>query len=224
MDYRPEDPPSDPAALSAYLLREFARMHQSINSARDLMWLNKVHVAPTRPRDGMIANADGSDWNPGAGAGIYIYNGSNWLPLGGSYYGSMYDNGTTQAVVISAASTWTAVDGGMTGGTSNAFTFQNSRELKCNVPGKYMAVWTIGGSSAGGGDDIEGTLMINGTAQTNVTSKAYEPTANKEYILASNGILTLAANDVVKFALQNLTNGDDQTVDHANLTLLYVGP
>lgn len=39
------------------------------------------HVEPTRPQIGMIATADGSDWDPGHGAGVYEYNGSEWEPL-----------------------------------------------------------------------------------------------------------------------------------------------
>lgn len=223
VSYAPADPPQDAAEMQRFLREELLKIQAAIQ-ALAVGHLDKTYVAPTKPRDGDVRYADGTSWNPGAGAGMYFYNGSTWVPMAGSYYGSMYDNGTTQAVVIASAGTWTAVDGGMTGGSSNAFTFQNSRELVCNIAGKYLATWTLGAMSAAGGDDIEASLMINGTAQANVTSKTYEGTASKEYLLAGTGILTLAANDIVKFALRNLTNGDDQTVDHANVTLLYVGP
>ena len=40
------------------------------------------HVEPTRPQEGMVANADGTDWNPGAtGAGLYQYLGAAWAKL-----------------------------------------------------------------------------------------------------------------------------------------------
>lgn len=40
-----------------------------------------THVAPAKPLQNMIRIADGTDWNPGSGAGIYIYVGSSWIPL-----------------------------------------------------------------------------------------------------------------------------------------------
>lgn len=39
------------------------------------------HAEPTKPKEGMMATADGTDWNPGSGAGPYFYNGNEWLPL-----------------------------------------------------------------------------------------------------------------------------------------------
>ena len=39
------------------------------------------HVALTRPQEGMIVNADGTDWNPGSGAGLYEYVGGAWSKL-----------------------------------------------------------------------------------------------------------------------------------------------
>lgn len=41
-----------------------------------------LHVAPERPQEGMVATADGTDWNPGAGAGIYQYRAGAWNRLG----------------------------------------------------------------------------------------------------------------------------------------------
>jgi hypothetical protein len=44
--------------------------------------LRTVHVAPDKPREGMIVAADGTDWNPGHGAGTYSYSGGAWNFLG----------------------------------------------------------------------------------------------------------------------------------------------
>lgn len=38
-------------------------------------------VAPFRPRQGMLAWADGVAWNPGAGAGTYEYRAGAWFKL-----------------------------------------------------------------------------------------------------------------------------------------------
>lgn len=38
-------------------------------------------VAPTRPREGMIRFADGTDWDPGSGRGLYQYVSTAWVKL-----------------------------------------------------------------------------------------------------------------------------------------------
>lgn len=40
------------------------------------------NAAPGRPYDGMVAFADGTNWNPGAGQGLYIYYATAWNKLG----------------------------------------------------------------------------------------------------------------------------------------------
>lgn len=43
-----------------------------------------LHAAPSRTTAGMIVYADGTDWNPGAGQGVYRRNVANaaWVFLG----------------------------------------------------------------------------------------------------------------------------------------------
>jgi len=38
-------------------------------------------VAPDRPQEGDVANADGTNWNPGGGAGLYQYLGGAWVKM-----------------------------------------------------------------------------------------------------------------------------------------------
>jgi len=38
-------------------------------------------IAPAKPQDGMFAMADGTAWNPGAGAGPYVYFTGAWHKL-----------------------------------------------------------------------------------------------------------------------------------------------
>lgn len=39
------------------------------------------HVDPFRALEGEVRNADGSDWNPGGGAGLYQYLSGSWTKL-----------------------------------------------------------------------------------------------------------------------------------------------
>ena len=42
----------------------------------------QYYTAPARPFEGMTVKADGATWNPGAGAGVYVYRGGAWNLLG----------------------------------------------------------------------------------------------------------------------------------------------
>lgn len=57
---------------------------QSISSEFYYMRVERVHAAPTKPQDGQLAYADGSDWNPGSGRGVYRYDSTSvaWVFLG----------------------------------------------------------------------------------------------------------------------------------------------
>ena len=79
--YAPGPVPTNSADIPAYLMREFV----AIQSAIDLLasgHLDKSYAAPAKPRDGDFRYANGTNWNPGSGAGFYRYNGSTWVFLG----------------------------------------------------------------------------------------------------------------------------------------------
>jgi len=43
--------------------------------------LEALPEEPAKPELGMMVLADGTNWNPGSGAGVYYYNGSSWTKL-----------------------------------------------------------------------------------------------------------------------------------------------
>lgn len=47
-------------------------------AVRDAGRIPVIHQAPTKPRDGDVAYADGSDWDPGDGAGSYVFYNGTW--------------------------------------------------------------------------------------------------------------------------------------------------
>ena len=79
MHYIPESPPND-GKINEWLFRELNRIAAVILTAtvREVEFLN---VAPVKPREGMIRGADGTNWNPGAGKGVYAYYGGVWNKL-----------------------------------------------------------------------------------------------------------------------------------------------
>lgn len=79
--YVPEPTPADAQELPAYIARELEKIRIAVDMLA-LGHLDKTHVAPAKPREGDIRLADGTDWNPGSGAGFYGYYGGSWVKLG----------------------------------------------------------------------------------------------------------------------------------------------
>ena len=58
-------------SLETYLQQELQRISEAITPIADGD-LRIRHVVPTKPRNGLYY-ADGTDWNPGSGKGVYRY-------------------------------------------------------------------------------------------------------------------------------------------------------
>lgn len=75
MDYVPGLIPLDiPPALSEYLQRELQTL-SGILAAEQMSGpiIKEYHVEPPKPKHGLVVLADGSNWNPGSGRGLYWY-------------------------------------------------------------------------------------------------------------------------------------------------------
>lgn len=62
-----------------YLDDELNKIAEILNSV--YLHLDPQSSAPARPSNGVLAYADGTNWNPGAGAGVYAYIGGTWTKL-----------------------------------------------------------------------------------------------------------------------------------------------
>ena len=79
--YEPGPLPEEVEDLGMYLVTELKRIG-NIFFNQATFRLECMHVEPTRPRKGDIRYADGTDWNPGGGEGIYFFNDSGaWTKL-----------------------------------------------------------------------------------------------------------------------------------------------
>lgn len=67
--------------VARYFYDELQRISEALQLVQQGQFLPELHVAPDKPRNGRIVYADGTDWNPGFGKGIYFYDGSAWQPL-----------------------------------------------------------------------------------------------------------------------------------------------
>lgn len=80
--YVPSAMPGDDSvdSLKKYLEDELAAISEHLMETTALD-LRPVNAAPKRPRDGMIVYADGTQWNPGAGAGLYVRKAGAWVHI-----------------------------------------------------------------------------------------------------------------------------------------------
>lgn len=79
--YQPGDVPTDPAQLHRFLTDELTQLKAAIDAVAD-GFAPVVYAYPAKPRVGMLRNFDGATINPGAGAGLYRFDGSLWKYLG----------------------------------------------------------------------------------------------------------------------------------------------
>jgi hypothetical protein len=64
--------------LQEWIRRELQSVMAGFESTNDF---EVLHAAPQKVKEGMVRYADGTDWNPGAGKGLYVYNGTAWTKL-----------------------------------------------------------------------------------------------------------------------------------------------
>lgn len=69
--------------LATWLLAELTAIAAAVNEpAPRWVTYDELHAEPSKLRTGMTVLADGTDWNPGSGAGVYTYYGAAWHKLG----------------------------------------------------------------------------------------------------------------------------------------------
>ena len=70
--YEPGPLPENVEDLGGYLVTELKRLGGILFNQATFR-LEVTHTEPARPRQGDVRYADGSDWNPGSGEGIYLF-------------------------------------------------------------------------------------------------------------------------------------------------------
>lgn len=81
MAYEVEPVPQDQINLAEYLRRQLELIAANLQMVSGIQ-LDELHVEPKKQRTGMIVLADGTDWDPGAGQGVYAYYAAAWHKLG----------------------------------------------------------------------------------------------------------------------------------------------
>lgn len=64
--------------LQEWLRRELHAIKAGFDGVHDF---EVLYAPPQKLKEGMVRYADGVQWNPGAGKGLYVYNGTAWTKL-----------------------------------------------------------------------------------------------------------------------------------------------
>jgi hypothetical protein len=82
MPFYPKEPVGveDMEGALAWAQEQFSQVSQELNETIALE-LRLTGQVPKRPREGMIVAADGTNWDPGGGKGIYAYLSGAWVKL-----------------------------------------------------------------------------------------------------------------------------------------------
>lgn len=86
--YKFDPPPTDigddlqtvAQAILQYVQDELIKVEQAGDKVAEVRF-DVRDVEPEKRRDGMVAFADGTNWNPGAGRGLYVRTGGAWVKL-----------------------------------------------------------------------------------------------------------------------------------------------
>lgn len=78
MSYEPTFPGE--SITPQWLYDELQRVAYSMRQPSGLIF-EVTHAPPERAIEGMLVCADGTSWNPGAGAGLYLFLGGVWTKL-----------------------------------------------------------------------------------------------------------------------------------------------
>ena len=80
LSYIPGPVPYEGVDLVRYLETELYRI-SSVLAVLIAGFTTRVYAEPMRPRDGDIVLADGTEWDPGSGEGVYCYYNNMWNKL-----------------------------------------------------------------------------------------------------------------------------------------------
>ena len=79
LQYEPKGPPnvsdSELQSVVQWLFEELQQIANLSRSQEDLQF-DPTNIAPTKPTVSEVRWADGTNWNPGGGAGLYEYTGA----------------------------------------------------------------------------------------------------------------------------------------------------
>lgn len=159
---------------------------------------------------------------------VLYWNGALWVDVDPNTlitraWGSMYQDDVATVITVSATDTDYIITG-MSQGVLNGTTFDNGQELTITIAGVYKIDWSVSFRCASANQEIEGAVGVNGVREPATSSHQKVLTGSDDVTIGGTGLLNLAVSDLVQIVIRNETSAANVTIDHANLSLVYLGP
>ena len=199
--YSPSITPYLAEELPPYIKAELNRVSSSVNDLAD-GHIDKTHVEPSKPRTGDKRYADGSDWNPGQGEGLYFYDGTEWIPYGNSSSGvgdfGQFADMTVQS--CTAVNTATPITWGLTGDTKGISVDDTiTSRINFTHSGKYYVDFScLLHSESSNSKEIWVFPRINGVDVTNSGIHHTLAANDHKRTLSKAGIFSINAGDYLE--------------------------
>lgn len=65
--------------LRTWVSQELIRVSNAFTTSAQTTKIIVLNAAPAKPQTGQVVFADGTNWNPGSGRGLYYYDTSGWV-------------------------------------------------------------------------------------------------------------------------------------------------
>jgi hypothetical protein len=67
--------------LRSWISNELIRVSNAFTTSSQTTNIPVINAAPSKPQIGDVVFADGTNWNPSGGRGLYYYDSSGWVKI-----------------------------------------------------------------------------------------------------------------------------------------------
>lgn len=187
--YRPLPPPADPKDVGRWAMNELLTIARHLADGRDFDLLNTIHAPPSKPREGMVVNADGTNWDPGSGAGRYERVGGAWVKLSGAAAGAEPED-----IIVVCSDETTALTTGLAKATFRMPFDMTLQGVSASVTTAPTGAALIVDINDGASSVLSTKLSIDATEKTSAT--AATPAVISDTDLAEDAEITIDIDQV----------------------------
>ena len=187
--YRPLPPPADPKDVGRWAMNELLTIARHLADGRDFDLLNTIHAQPSKPREGMVVHADGTNWDPGSGAGRYERVGGAWVKLSGAAAGAEPED-----IIVVCSDETTALTTGLAKATFRMPFDMTLQGVSASVTTAPTGAALIVDINDGASSVLSTKLSIDATERTSAT--AATPAVISDPALAEDAEITIDIDQV----------------------------
>jgi len=158
---------------------------------------------------------------------VLAYTGASWAPRNPNTlliraWGSIYQDDASTTITVGAINTDYIVTG-MTAGVLGSMTLAETQELVIEIAGVYKADWSLSNTTASANQEIEGAVGLNDARIASTSAHRKSLVGADTINMGGTGLLELDIGDLVQVVVRNETSASNIVVEHANLSLVFLG-